>query len=477
MSSPEQQPRRSRAVGARVGLWGTFDVDNFGDHLFPRIFEHELSRRLPGVQVTAFSPLGHLHPVPFAGGLHVEPLGAWSPQRLEELAQEYDLIAIGGGEIVHGFDDSYARYYGTSVDEARRLRPGSFFTGGLGPELERAHPVAWHSVGIPFDLEGELADSTRDVLANRAYVTVRDPISRERLERIGVTREIVVVPDSAFLVDRIVTRDQLERRLRYLREIGSYPASDRPLLVQGSRVLLSHVDAIAAALDEAAGVPLVLLETGGCHGDREFADALQAALGAPVHRMPESPTVEDVVAAIAHSRGFVGISLHGNVVARAYGLPSAILDLGAGYSKLAGFAAVAGCEEALVLEPAWLPDAVRRTLSTRPAAGSLDEVVARIDDHFDRLADLASRNGHGRRLLRDSDETQLRRAFEARGRRIVAQRLRLGEEIVRLEERQAECERKLAAATAELDALRSSSANRLAEPIRRVRRRLRRRQA
>jgi hypothetical protein len=414
-------------------------VANFGDHLFPRIFEHELLRRLPTASVKAFSPLGYLHPVGFDRGLSVEPLGEWRPERIETLARDFDLVAIGGGEIIHGHDDVYALYYDTNAEEARRLAPSTFFIEGLGRELKERSPVAWNSVGIPFDLEGELAQRVRSALEHRAYVSVREEISRDRLLRAGVTREIVVVPDSAFLIDRIVTESQIARRLAYLRGVGSYPASKQPLIVQGSRALLPHVAAIAEALAEAEDIPIVLLETGPCHGDGEFAEAIANTLGGHIYRMPANPTVADVVAAIVSARAFVGLSLHGNEIAVAYGVPNAILDLGLGYSKLAGFAALARCEDALVRSPEELKRAVRRVVTIETGKHDLGEVKRRIDTHFDALAELAERSA-----ARQSDrpprvggpfraDDDLQRAFEARGRRLVEQRLRLADEIEKLE--------------------------------------------
>ncbi|MGD0272603.1 MAG: polysaccharide pyruvyl transferase family protein [Gaiellaceae bacterium] len=445
------------AIGPRLAIWGTFDVANFGDHLFPRIFEHEMRRRLPTARVQAFSPLGHLHPVPFDGGLVVEPLGEWSPERLAELAKSHDLIAIGGGELIHMRDDAYSTCYGIGVEEARRLRPSAFFIDGLGPALEEGCPVAWHSVGIPFEFNKNAAGLVRSALEKRAYVSVCDDISRDRLLRAGVTREIAVVPDSAFLVDRVVADEQIERRLGYLRGIESYPSSERPLVVQGSRALLPCVEDIAGALAnamaEAGDVPIVLLETGPGLGDEDFAKAIAPYLRGRVYRMPASPLVEDIVAAISHSRGFVGVSLRGNVITFARGLPSAVLDLGTDYSKLAGFVALARCEDALVRSPVELLPAIRRVLSgTRPWDG-LSEIASRIDSHFDALAEIAERSAsqglESSSAARRSNtteapgesrerETALRRAFDARGHRLVEQRLRLGNEIENLERELAE---------------------------------------
>jgi hypothetical protein len=445
------------AINPRLAIWGTFDIANFGDHLFPRIFEHEIRRRLPTARLQAFSPLGHLHPVPFDGGLVVEPLGEWGSERLAELANSHDLIAVGGGELIHTRDDAYSSSYGISVEEARRLRPSAFFIDGLGPALEESCPVAWHSVGIPFELDENTAGLVRSALEKRAYVSVRDDISRDRLRRAGVTREIAVVPDPAFLVDRVVTDEQIEHRLGYLSGIESYPSTERPLVVQGSRALLPHVEDIARALVDAIAevgdVPIVLLETGPCHGDEDFARTIAPYLSGQVYRMPASTIIEDIVAAIVHSRGFVGISLHGNVIAFARGLPSAVLDLGTDYSRLTGFADLAHCEDTLVRSPAELLPAIRRVLSgTRPWDG-LSKIVDRIDSHFDALAEIAERSASqrlessssARRSNRSETpggsrerETALRQAFEARGHRLIEQRLRLGDEIENLERELAE---------------------------------------
>jgi hypothetical protein len=58
-------------------LSGTFDVDNYGDLLFPRLFERELLRRLPGASVRCFSPSGPEHRVAMNGTWSPEALGLW----------------------------------------------------------------------------------------------------------------------------------------------------------------------------------------------------------------------------------------------------------------------------------------------------------------------------------------------------------------------------------------------------------------
>ncbi|MGH2684089.1 MAG: hypothetical protein ACRDJP_01295, partial [Actinomycetota bacterium] len=85
----------------RIGLWGTFDVDNFGDLVLARIGRMELARRLPEATIRTYSPFGWFHPVGFHGVELPEPLGTWSRERLAQIAAVNDCIVIGGGDLIH----------------------------------------------------------------------------------------------------------------------------------------------------------------------------------------------------------------------------------------------------------------------------------------------------------------------------------------------------------------------------------------
>lgn len=433
----------------RVGVWGTFDVANYGDLLFPRIFELEIRRRLPEAEVRSFAPLGHLHPVPLDGGFLAESLTPWDEERARTLAEELDLVAIGGGEIIHTHDEFYERWYG---GEDERVRPSELFIEALGAEQEARCPVVWHSVGIPFDFDDAEASRVCAAVNRRPYVSVRDEVSLGRLRAAGVTTQLDVVPDSALLVDRLFPSDVLERRLRFLRAIDAYPADARPLVIQGSVGLSSAVDALAQAIaaavrDDDEPVPVVLLETGPCHDDGAFADALAARLRTRVYRVGEGATVEDIAAAIVHARAVAGVSLHAAITAYAHGVPSAILNL-LGYTKLAGFASLAGYRDLHVTTPEEVEQTLRRILAGATPETPPAELAARVDAHFDRLAELATAsaaaragrdvtaNGVALDALRSLEERYdvLLRAHEARGARLVEERLRFSALIERLED-------------------------------------------
>lgn len=431
----------------RVAIWGTFDVANYGDLLFPRIFELEMRRRLPEADIRSFAPLGHLHPVPLDGGFLAESLTPWHQERAAHLAEQLDMIAIGGGEIIHTHDELYRHWYG-ETDES--VQPSQLFIETLGADHETQCPVVWHAVGIPFDFDPAEAARVRTAVERRPYLAVRDEVSRGRLRAAGVTAAVDVIPDSALLLDRLFSPDVLKRRLRFLRAIGAYPEGTPPLVIQGSGGMLPVVDAVAKAVtavlnDEASDpVPLVLLETGPCHDDGAFADALASRLPSRIYRVGDGATVEDVAAAIVHARAVAGVSLHAAITAFTYGVPHAILNL-VNFTKLAGFASLGGYDDLHVTMPDDVEQALQRILARAKPQTPPAELAARVDAHFDRLAELASRSAAARtetannspldalRRLEARYEALLR-AHETRGARLVEERLRFSALIERLED-------------------------------------------
>lgn len=382
-------------VPPRLALWGTFDVDNYGDHLFPRVAAHELRRRLPGARVDVYAPYGHVHPTPLDDG-PVASLGAWTPLRAGELAGAHDTVVIGGGEIIHLNDPLLAPVYGTSADDLVRMAPSRFFVEALGPELERRCPVVWNAVGVSVSAEpgGDEAQRLRAALAGRSYVAVRDRFSKARLERAGVERPIEVVPDSALLLDRVLPAAAPADPLDRLRAAGCYPAGPA-LVLQGCDLIVPHAGRLARAVGEwldrqpEPGLEPVIIETGRCRGDTLFADAIGPAL-APRRalRLPPGAGIDDLGAAIAGGALFVGSSLHGAITALVHGRPFILLNL-AGESKLDGFGDLTGLEDRVVHDVDALGPALDRAVTTPAPPGLLAGLQRRIDAHFDRIAEIA----------------------------------------------------------------------------------------
>jgi BirA family biotin operon repressor/biotin-[acetyl-CoA-carboxylase] ligase len=421
----------ARPSPVRVGLWGTFDVDNYGDLLLAHIGSRELSTRLPGAVVRPYSPFGWFHPVGFEGVDLPEPLGVWSPERAVRLASELDCVVIGGGDLIHTEVESLAHAYGIDPTEMRSRDPSRFFIDGLGTELERELPVVWSAVGVPADLTGEVGNRVRSAARDRPYLAVRDDISRLRLERAGVEGAIEVVPDPAVLLPRTFPPDRLEPALEHLVRMDWFPRAGPAVAVQANGLMVPWVPALTEAIRSVFGserVSVVTLEIGPCHGDGEFAHALHGALegSMPVYHVPGTARLEHIAAAIWGAAAFIGSSLHGSITAFAYGRPYVMLH-GVGLSKIEGFAALVEGSDQVARMPEELPEVLPRIRGPDP--GTVTALQDRVDAHFDRVARIAEEAGHEPRVRAPREEgadtvegAVLVQALRDRERRLVAER-------------------------------------------------------
>jgi hypothetical protein len=140
---------------------------------------------------------------------------------------------------------------------------------------------------------------------------------------------------------------------------------------------------------------VVLAELGPCHGDAEFVDAVRSALPGPVYELRPPFDVADVVAALAHARGFAGTSLHGGLTALAYDVPFAIVDLGRA-PKLAGLVRLLRSTAVTTASGTGLTDVIDRLARSREPTIARETRIAlqqRVAEHFDTIARVCRRAG------------------------------------------------------------------------------------
>jgi polysaccharide pyruvyl transferase WcaK-like protein len=420
-----------------VGLLGAFDIASYGDLLMPRIAARELAARLPHVEFRVLAPFGWEHPVEMDGGMVAEPLGVPTAQRRAELANQLDALVIGGGELGHGRDRVFGKHYAATTEQVIDRLPTSWFVEGVGVEHESCCPTLWNGVGVPFALTGDTAVAIRRSLADRSYVSVRDERSLERLREAGVTGEIVVVPNAAFLVPRLFPA-QLLRRRRALHHLAGWLPTGDYIVVQGNSAMVPRVGQVCAAIDAVlADSPLtiVAMDAGPAADHQLFSEALRGRCATAVHLLPTTLLTEDIAAVLQGARAVVSVSLHSNVTAMSFRVPTVIVDV-QNHSKLSALAELTGPTSMLVSDLSQLPAALNKALCSSSDGQLVASLQAELDVHFDRMAAVIERAvddesiGSARAQRRAAVVAQelraLRRAHAVRSRQLVAERSALG---------------------------------------------------
>jgi hypothetical protein len=380
---------------------GAFDLASYGDQLFPLVAATELGRRLDGLELLPFSPMGGVDTGDEPNAA-TWALGPWSEARAAELAARSSLVLCGGGEIVYGDGTLYTPFYGIDRRDALALGIDKWFIEALGP-AEEGCPVVWHAPGVPAELDSATALRVRRAAERRAVVAVRDEASRRRLEAAGVEVDVEVVPDTAFLVGRVLTPDALAATRERLRYANLLPPDGPVVVVQGNNTMTPLAEDLARALDEhAPDLQIVTVSVSPCHGDQLFAAELRGNSTRDTWDVPTTASLEEVAATIAGADCYLGVSLHGAITAVAYGRPSVTYDP-FGQAKLAGFAELAGIPESRTGDPVEAARLVARYATGGAPTTRLPDLQRTLDAYFDRLAELVERNEKDRAPLTWTD--------------------------------------------------------------------------
>ena len=238
---------------------GTFDVENFGDLLFPAILRH----RLPEDEVICISP--------------TDAAPQWQDtvrsHSLEALVQQpVKALIVGGGNIIHAMPSSLPSYRRSGSDLTGYA--DLWLTSALA--LDRKVPILWNAPGVPGYFEPSLFPLVKEVLHRSDYISVRDEESRTYLAEIAPKCDISVVPDSAWDVPFLWTTTELEEKRGELLAAWGSSIEDHIVAFHVNSRYFNNLElsSIAGEIDqisERLNARPVLISIGPCHGDSSTA--------------------------------------------------------------------------------------------------------------------------------------------------------------------------------------------------------------
>jgi hypothetical protein len=356
-------------------LFGAFDRHNFGDLLFP----HLLAALLPG-QAFGFAGLA-ARDLRACGGLRVKPLGAPAAQLIHaggELltcsawqAAVMLLDPAAAAAAIARYDDPAAaaewaaRQLGTS-----RSMPYVVGRDALAPGgkliFNAIGGVDWNALASAQRAEVKVA------LGQADWLSVRDHVTQAALRAEGIAAPLC--PDPAVMVAQcfgeVICQHRRQGAVKAIQD--AFPQGY--LACQFSADFADDVslDALAQGLSRVAaatGLGLALFRAGAApwHDDPALYEALQRRLPPGTARLFPSLHLWDICALIAASRGVVSSSLHGRIVALAYGLPRVSLmtpQQGGRPDKRTAFAET------------WEPEAVPRSVTLDQIEPALLQALA-----------------------------------------------------------------------------------------------------
>ncbi len=298
-----------------IAFVGVFDLKNYGDHLFPAIFENEMRKRGLDYEIILFSNFECQQD--FFGDKHV-----YSVNDLESVHFEknIDAIILGGGEIIH------AGLFEHVFENAGNKEKVSYdmLSIWLKPLLFSAkHKVKciWNGVGIPFELIENVF--LKDLISRCDYIAVRNEFSKKALKNIGITLPVEVIPDSAFLLDEL---DNMSELLNIRQKLH---LPDKYIVFHGNKNLpddskSSLFDMFCSLKQE--GYEIVFLPLAYTNEDDDALFDFAKELDTFVHVFEKQLSVQEIIAIFAGASLYIGLSFHGAISSLAYGKSPIMFD-------------------------------------------------------------------------------------------------------------------------------------------------------
>ena len=362
----------------RILFTGMFDMQNYGDLLFPLVTRHALAAH-------------GLVPVPVAPTAGRTALAdAMPPVALTEVLAGEHLtagIAIGGGYIIHAQPLTFIEDYDTQ-GTGTWAGPGLWLGATLAAALADI-PVAWNAPGAPHPFTTRQRRLVEAACRAASYLAVRDRGSAELLAP-PADAPAAIVPDPIAGIAAMWPRAALDADFHALLARKSLPVDARLLAIHVRNRSMAGLapetlGPALAALAAAHQATPMLVAVGHSHDDPGVARRLAPHMGADLLLLDDPRSLREITAALAYSAAYVGASLHGYVVASAYGIPAVLLGRPA-YRKFAGFLEHAGRMEDLARDwPGAIALAAARLAQPRHA-GMPPALLAALDAHWAALA-------------------------------------------------------------------------------------------
>ncbi len=365
-------------------LAGAFDRHNFGDLLFPHILDALLppgERRCVGLAARDLRPWGgHAvrtavprQPVPAAvihAGGEILDTSAWEAAVM--LAP--DGPAMAGRR---GLPDIAAAAWAGSILGIPDRAPYVFGEDRCGAGVARVFNAVGGS-GLAHRDPAFVAEVTAK-LATAAHVGVRDRVTRDFLAAHGIAAALTPAP--AAIVARLFGPAVARRRRQGAAgELGGiWRGGYLALQFSADYGDDATLDALAAALRAwPADRGIALFQAGAApwHDDPAVYRRLAARLPARRAVLFESLHWRDIVALLAGAAAFAGSSLHGRIVATAFGVPAVSLrSEGTSPGKVAAYLATWE-DDAAPVTPATLAPALAAALAGGYRRRDLAEALA-----------------------------------------------------------------------------------------------------
>lgn len=358
---------------------GSFDVENYGDLLFPIILENELQKRVNLNEIFLFSPNGGEQPF-FKNKVY--PV-----KELENIIRKknIDAIIIGGGDLIR-LDNKITANYEKKYDVAIEFWQLPILLG-----KKYNIPVIFNAPGVPFKFTEEQKSIVDILLETIEYISLRDETSKKILSNTyeGI---INVVPDTINLIPNFYSKEKLSENLSKLRNNKIIPFINNYIVIQ-TRIIYHDEERYIEELKKLVNYitneekkEVLIVPIGYVHNDIAFSEKLLDKNNKKIFIIKKKLHPFDMLTIFANSDGFIGTSLHGILTSNAYEVPIYALNT-ENLVKITGFLKLIKKEKQQAIEINDITFNYKRNFKKQDFKSN-KAIIEMDNKHFDKIAEI-----------------------------------------------------------------------------------------
>lgn len=308
----------------KIAQIGSFDVDNFGDLLFPYVLKNKIGKE---IQIDLYSPNK-------PKSIFTE-FQLFSFEHFEENCKKnnYSAVIVGGGDLIRADSEIFIRNNCYSTNSESSL---SLWAYPILIAKKYNIPVLFNAPGVTKNFNQIEAPLIKCILNMVDYLNVRDSEAKKTLECIGIFNANLV-PDTVASISSIYSKDYLRKIYCKLVEEGVISRKcENYIVFQHNTTNIQDGDYYNQLVKFINHVSrnnnILFMPIGYIHDDDKVLDRIY------FNNIPNTFNINktklsiiEQLAILANSSGFIGTSMHGAVVSYSYDKP--IMSLNSMNSK------------------------------------------------------------------------------------------------------------------------------------------------
>ncbi len=371
-----------------IAICGTFNIDNYGDVMFPEIFKKSMVKRGLDFELFLISP-GNTVEKTICPNVKV-----YSISELDVLHKEHgiDVIIIGGGALIH-----YNKIPVKLSDEQEFSKYNiydSWFTP-IEFAVRNNVKVLFNLPQVPYEFPEELREITANAFRSAQYISLRDKVSAQYLEEIfGSDKpQINICPDSVCCMQNLISKTELLSIKK-----GLLPFDEKYVVIQFNMQKKDDEDKKILQIIKklhSQNYKTVLLPLGYTHNDEQVLKEFNEKFGSTSIVLDKKLNIYEIAAILSDCSIYIGASFHGAITAISYGNVAISYNYIYPKTKNREVFEMYGIGDFVAENASEVYNILKKYFDKKlEFCPNIEMVVARVENHFDKIADLIRQNSN-----------------------------------------------------------------------------------